>query len=240
MKIVVDSHTHTLASGHAYSTVQEVVKEASANGIEMLAITDHGPAMHGTHVFYFSNLKTIPPVLYGVKVLTGVEANIMDYSGTIDLPDCYLKRLNFVIASLHDICIEPSTVEEHTNALISVLRNPLVDTIGHPGNPMFQVDIDRVVAAAKEYGKPIEINNHSFDARSGSEKNCREFISKCMQLGVEFVCGSDAHISFDVGKFEKVKKLFEECAVPEELILNSSVERFENYLQRKRNRLEKA
>lgn len=38
MKFVVDTHTHTIASGHAYSTVQEMAKEASANGIEMLQL----------------------------------------------------------------------------------------------------------------------------------------------------------------------------------------------------------
>ncbi len=32
MKIVVDSHTHTLASGHAYSTIIENAKAAKQKG----------------------------------------------------------------------------------------------------------------------------------------------------------------------------------------------------------------
>lgn len=40
MKLVVDSHTHTLASAHAYSTVLELAREAADAGLELLAITD--------------------------------------------------------------------------------------------------------------------------------------------------------------------------------------------------------
>ncbi|MDP4092504.1 MAG: phosphatase [Bacillota bacterium] len=237
MKIVVDSHTHTISSGHAYSTVQEMAREAPLNGIEMIALTDHGPALHNIPPFHFTNMRVIPPVLYGTAIVKGIEANIIDYEGNLDLEDKYLKRLDFVIASLHDICIMPSTVEEHTNAIVNALKNPLVDTVGHPGNPQFQVDIEKVVKTAKEAGKAIEINNHSFVVRRGSEDNCREFVMKCKQYGVKVVCGSDAHISFDIGKFDKIKALFEECGMPEELILNTSVERFGQYLKLRKDRL---
>lgn len=239
MKIVVDTHTHTISSGHAYSTVQELAREAKDKGIQMFAVTDHGPAMEGAPRYvHFWNLKAIPEKLYGVRVIKGVEANIIDYGGKLDLPDEVLSRLNFVIASLHDICILPGTVEENTSAFISVLKNPYVDAIGHPGNPKFQVDIDRVVKAAKEYDKLIEINNHSFYVRSGCEANCMHFARKCKEYGVRIVCGSDAHISFDIGKFENVYKLLEEAGVPEELVLNTGADKIEEYLRQKRLRIE--
>lgn len=237
MKIVVDTHTHTVSSGHAYSTVLEMAKGASDNGIKAIAITDHGPAMKGApYLYHFGNLKVIPEEIYGVKIMKGVEANIIDYFGNTDMPQEYLRRLDFAIASFHDICIKPSTIEDHTNAMIKVLENPLIDAVAHPGNAEFQVDIEKVVKAAKEYGKMIEINNHSFYIRTGSEKNCREFALKCKEHGVRVVCGSDAHICFDVGKFEKIYKLFEEIQMPEELVLNSSVAMFEEYLKTKQNR----
>ena len=54
MKIEVDTHCHTIASGHAYSTIVENAKAASEKGLKMIAITDHGPAMPGTfHEAYF-------------------------------------------------------------------------------------------------------------------------------------------------------------------------------------------
>lgn len=237
MKIVIDTHTHTVSSGHAYSTVQEMAKEAPNNGIEAFAITDHGPAMKGApFLYHFGNLKAIPSNLYGVRIIKGVEANIIDYNGNTDMPDEYLRKLDFAMASFHDICITPSTVEEHTNALVNLLKHPLIDAVAHPGNPQFQVDIERVVKAAKEYNKLIEINNHSFTVRTGSEKNCKDFVLTCKKYGVRIVCGSDAHISFDVGKFDKVNRLLEEVGMPEELVLSTSLSKFDEFLGLKKAR----
>ena len=237
MRFVVDTHTHTIASGHAYSTVQEMAREAASKGIEMFAITDHGPAMKGApYLYHFANLRIIPETLFGIRVLKGVEANIIDYSGNLDMPDGYLKRLDFVIASFHDVCIEPSSVEENTQAMVNVLKNPYVDAIGHPGNKMFQVDIEEVVKAACENGKFIEINNSSFLVRSGCEENCKEFAVECKKQGVRIVCGSDAHISYDVGSFDRIYKLLEEVDMPEELIMNTSSDKFDEYLKKKKER----
>lgn len=239
MKLVVDTHTHTVSSGHAYSTVQEMAKGASSNGIEIMAITDHGSAMKGApHLYHFGNLRVIPEILYGVRIVKGVEANIMDFEGNTDMPYGYLKKLEFAMASFHDICIAPGSCEENTRAAIGALRNPYIDAIAHPGNPQFEVDIDAVVKAAKEHNKLIEINNNSFSVRAGCDENCLEFAIKCKEYGVRMICGSDAHISFDVGKFDKVKEIFEKAQVPEELILNSSAEKFERYLLERKERIE--
>jgi putative hydrolase len=238
LKIIIDTHTHTVSSGHAYSTVQEMARGAADNGIEIMAITDHGPNMLGApSLYHFGNLKTIPDILYGVKIVRGVEVNIIDHNGNIDIPEEYLKKLEFAQASFHDICIEPSTREINTKTAIQVLSNPYIDALAHPGNPKYEVDIEEVVKAAKEYNKLIEINNHSFYVRTGSEENCLEFAKKCAQYGVRIVCGSDAHISFEVGIFDKVIKVLEKAGVPEELVLSSSVERFEAYLKERKERI---
>lgn len=235
MRLAVDTHTHTIASGHSYSTIQENAREASSKGLDAIAMTDHGPAMKGApHLFHFWNLVAIPERIYGVRIIKGVEANIMDYSGNTDVPDNTLKHLEFVMASFHDITIEPSTVEEHTQALVNLLKNPLIDAIAHPGNPVFQVDIDRVVRTAAEYGKLIEINNHSFGARKGSELNCREFARKCKEHGARITCGSDAHISFNIGMFDKVRELLTEVEIPEELIVCTSGDKIERFVEERK------
>lgn len=232
MKLLADTHTHTLSSGHAYSTLQELVQGALNNGIEMFAVTDHGPAMLGAPSFvHFWNLKAVPERICGIRVLKGAEVNITNYSGECDLEDSILKRLDFIVASYHDIVIKPSTPEEHTIAMENILANPYIDAVAHPGNPVFQVDIDRVVKAAAKHGKLIEINNHSFNTRHGSEENCLEFARKCIQYGVRITCGSDAHISFDVGRFEKVEALLNEAGVPEELVICTSAEKVEAYIE---------
>ena len=43
MELVVDTHTHTISSGHAYSTITENAVQAKINGMEAIAMTDHDP-----------------------------------------------------------------------------------------------------------------------------------------------------------------------------------------------------
>ena len=92
MNLCIDTHSHTIASGHAYSTIREMAKAAAEKELSALAITEHAPAMPETcGNFYFSNLKVIPRTMYGVNLLFGVELNILDEEGNIDLPPSLLK-----------------------------------------------------------------------------------------------------------------------------------------------------
>jgi len=80
---VLDLHTHTVASGHAYCSLREMAKAASDKGLELLGITEHAPSMPGTcHKFYFHNLKVVPREMYGIQLLLGSEVNILDSQGS--------------------------------------------------------------------------------------------------------------------------------------------------------------
>ncbi|MFR4829645.1 MAG: PHP domain-containing protein, partial [Dorea sp.] len=97
---VLDLHTHTLVSGHAYCSLREMAKAASKKGLEVLGITEHAPAMPGTcHKYYFENLKIVPREMYGIQLLLGSEVNILDAQGTVDLAQRTLERMDVVIAS---------------------------------------------------------------------------------------------------------------------------------------------
>lgn len=235
MKYLIDTHTHTTASGHAYSTLLENVKEASLKGLKIMAVTDHGFLLPGgPSVLHFSNLRVVPRIIYGVLVLRGVEANIMDFEGNLDMPDDRLKQLDVVIASLHDICIKPGTKEENTRALLKAMDNKYVDIIGHAGNPSYEIDIDRVVEKAKAKNILIEINNSSFvTSRKGSYDNCYKIARKAGEIGATMVMGSDAHICFDIGNFEKSGELLQKLNIPDRLIMNIDPERFKNFLRNK-------
>lgn len=235
MKYLIDTHTHTIVSGHAHSTLLENVRCAADKGLKMLAVTDHGVAMPGgPHIYYFGNLKVIPRVIWGVEVLRGVEANIMDYDGRLDMPEERLEKLDIVIASLHDVCLKPGTREENTRALINAMDNKYVDIIGHPGNPAFEIDIDAVVNAAKEKNVLIEINNSSFvTSRLGSYENCLNIAKKVREVGGQIVIGSDAHICFAIGEFDKAEEIIKKAGITDDMIMNTSPERFKKYLHDK-------
>lgn len=240
MKFVLDTHSHTIAGGHAYSTVMEIAKMASDKGLELICITEHGPAMPGgPHEYYFGNLRVIPDVIYGVRILKGIEANILGYDGKLDISERYLEKMDVVIASLHEVCYPGGGVEENTEALINALQNPYVDIIAHPGNPKYPIDQEEVVKAAKKYGKMLEINNGTFmGSRRGSYENCLNIARLAKKYGVMLSIGSDAHIAFDIGRFDKAYEIIKEAEVPEDLIVNTSVEKFKGCLRKFKNEIE--
>ncbi len=55
----------------------------------------------GPHLYYFGNLRVLPPTIAGVQVLKGIEANIIGLSGELDLPDHMLAQLDIVLAGFH-------------------------------------------------------------------------------------------------------------------------------------------
>ncbi len=99
IRLEADLHTHTVASGHAYSTVKELAEKAAVKGIKLLGITDHGLRMPGgPNAYYFSNLIELPDHMEGIEILRGVEANIIDHLGRIDMPKGILERLDLSAA----------------------------------------------------------------------------------------------------------------------------------------------
>lgn len=235
MKLLVDTHCHTTASGHAYSTIKEMAEYASEIGMKMIGMTDHGPSMPGgPHIYHFGNLRVIPEYISGVRVLKGVEANIISYEGAIDMPEAILQRLDLIIAGFHDICLVPGSVEENTRAVIGAMKNPMVDIIAHPGNPLFPIDIEKVVDCAIETNTLIEINNSSFgNARKGSEENCRSIVREAKKKGALMTTGSDSHICFHVGRLDKVQRLFDEIGIPEDLVVTSNPNKLIDFLSKK-------
>lgn len=235
MNLTIDTHSHTLASGHAYSTVHEMILGAKENGLSLLSITEHGIAMPGTcHEMYFHNLKVIPREQYGIKLLLGVEANIMDFEGTLDTYGYYVDELELVIASLHMPCIKPGTLEENTNAYIGAMQNPHVNIIGHPDDSKYPIDYERLVKAAKKYHVLLELNNSSLSPNSfrlNSRENAIQLLTLCKQYEVMITVGSDAHVANDAGNFCFVKELLEFTQFPESLVINTDIERFQMWLE---------
>ena len=162
MKPLLDVHTHTVASGHGYSTIQEMAQAASDKGLQVLGITEHGPSIPGAcGLLYFKNMFVVPRQMYGIRLLMGCEVNILDTQGHLDLNDEYLDRLDIGIAGSHLVCWQGGTKEENTQGVINVIRNPKIHIICHPGDGTAELDFEPLVLAAKESHTLFEVNNHS-------------------------------------------------------------------------------
>lgn len=249
IKIKTDTHTHTLASGHAYSTIEENLRAGKEQGLELVGITDHFssffvPSTDFACFGFFINKKALPEVWHGVRLLFGAEVDIVDLKGNLFGHDLYipypnkngvkltyeegiLNRLDYLIASVHykDFAAN-STVVENTELYIKALEHENVKILGHIGRSGLEFDIDEVVKAAKSLNKMIEINEASFGHGETVRERCLKVALACAKYGTKIAVNSDAHSSFEIGKYPNTENFLDEIDFPVELIGNRDAETF--------------
>ncbi len=234
MKIEVDHHTHTIVSGHAYSTMTEMVTEAQRKHLNILGITEHGPQIPGTcHPIYFRNLHVVPRQWGSLRLLLGAEVNILNTRGELDLTDNDFSRMDLRIAGIHGRCWTPGTREENTEGVIRVMQNPRINVISHPGDGTADLCFEPLVLAAREHHVLLEVNSASMRPARGMDKargNNLEILRLAKRYQVPIALASDAHIHFDIANYEHCYPLLQETDFPEELIINTSAQRFMDYL----------
>ena len=238
MEIKLDLHTHTSFSPHAYSTLWENVTCAKENGMEAIAMTNHGTNTSDfTHEWHFGNLKHIPRYVNGIVVFTGVECSYMDINGTLDLPEHRLEKMEIVIASRHGdafACDETNYAE----TILNSMDNPYVDILGHIARTSFTLtdeEYDLIAKTAKEKGKLVELNENCFGKKVPSfAENSRKLMLACKKNGTPIVVNSDAHFCTYVGRFKNAIALLEEIEFDEELVMNTSLDKFMGYITKKK------
>lgn len=224
MKAILDLHTHTIVSGHAFSTIKENIEFAVKHNIKYLGISDHACNMPGgPHRFYFQNMKVIPREVDGVKILRGIEGNIIDFNGNLDVDDELIQCVDYIIASLHTPCINAGSKEENTKMVLKAMDIEKVRIIGHPDDSRFELDYEAIALKAKEKDILLEINNSSLSPdsfRQGAVGNLTQMLNICKKYGVRVIMGTDSHICYHIGKFENCEKLLEEVQFPKKLVIN--------------------
>ncbi len=232
-----DPHTHSIASGHvSKSTIADIAKEAASRGFSMVGITDHGPAtVCASRASYFRNLAHAPRRRCGIEVFYGVELNILDYEGSVDLDDETLAGLDYAIVSMHKPMYKSGTIEENTFAYVNAMKHPKVKIIGHCDDTRFPVDYEALTVAAKHYGVALEINNSSLSPngyRGDVRQNNRDILKYCKKYNHPIVLGSDSHGAKGVGDFQYALEIVRECGFPENLILNTSSKNFKSFIEK--------
>ena len=219
----LDVHTHTLASGHAYSTISEMVNEAKNKGLKLLGIVEHDQGIPGTcDPIYFKNLGVVPRKINGVNLLLGIEINILDYDGKLSIDDDLYKYVDYCMAGIHLQCYQ----------------NPHISVIVHPDDGNCPLDYQRVVLAAKKYHTLLEVNNNALrsSSRLNSRNNVIEMLKLCKKYQVKVILGSDAHIHFDIINYDQIESILQEIDFPKELIVNYDINSFLEYLEDNKNK----
>ena len=230
MKTLIDVHTHTIASGHAFSTMGEMLAEAQRKGLRVFGITEHGSSVPGTcDPLYFKSYWMVPRQYGDMKLLLGAELNILNTRGDIDMLEKHYRYMDLRIAGIHSVCWDGGTPEENTAGVVAAMHNKWVQIISHPGDGTAELIFEPLVIASKETGTLLEINNGSLRPGRGKLKardNNIEILRLCKKYEVPVILGSDAHIVFDVANHEFIRPLLAETEFPEELILNDKPELF--------------
>jgi len=192
-----DLHVHsTWTDGLA--TIEEVAAAAKARGLKYVAITDHSKrvAMVGGLDAkrlrqQWAEIDQLNKRLRGIKVLKGIEVDILEQGG-LDLEDDVLAEADWVVASVH--YGQSQSQERITRRVVEALENPHVSAIAHPTGRMlmqrkpYEIDLEAVFRAAREHGKMLELNAHPIrldldDVACAAAKH----------HGVPIVIGTDAH-----------------------------------------------
>ena len=192
-----DLHVHTdWSDGHA--PMREIVAGAIASGREYVAITDHTPNVPEANGLTAERLarqrsaiEELEREMPGIRLLKGVEVDILP-DGSLDHPDEVLAGLDVVLASVHKHLEQDEATM--TRRVLTAMRNPHVDILGHPTQRLFgrhgplAVDVEAMLRTAAETGTALEIS------ASPLRLDLRDvYVRKALGLGVFFALGTDSH-----------------------------------------------
>lgn len=241
--IVADYHTHTRHS-HGRGTVLDNVRAARSRGLKEIAITDHGPAnLFGIGVASLSAFDVIRQEVIAarerypdIKVLLGVEANVVSEEGEIDIPGDLQEAFDILLVGLHPLVKWKSAArgvslvghnlvaawtgkgraavrERNTAAIVNAVLRNRVHAVTHPGYRL-PIDTRALAQACAKTGCAMEIN-------AGHEHTTVEYIQIARAEGARFVLGSDAHSPDRVGDLAKAASLAQEAGLKAEEIVNA-------------------
>lgn len=198
-----DLHMHSKWSD-GKATIEEMALKVKELGYEYIAMTDHSPSSRIAGGLSIERLyekkkevEAINKKIKGIKILMGSEVDIKS-DGSLDYPDEVLRDLDIAIAAVHSGF--KMDEESMTRRIAKALQNPFVHALVHPTGRLigrregYEVDMDRIIKAAKEYGKALEINSH-YLRLDLNDVNVR----KAINMGVKIVISTDSHLPDQLG-----------------------------------------
>jgi len=192
-----DLHCHSDWDG-GENTIEEMAQAAVGMGYQYLGISDHTKFLRIENGLDEKELERRNKEIdklnqkYGnFRILKSAETNILN-DGSIDIKDEALKKMDYVIAGVHSsFKIEK---EKMTERIIRAMKNPHIDVLSHPTGRIlkkrdeYQIDFDKILRAAKEYGVVLEINSYP-ERLDLNDRN----IHRAKEAGVKMVINTDSH-----------------------------------------------
>jgi putative hydrolase len=229
----VDLHSHSIFSLCGMHTIIELLTKAKELGMKALAVTDHGKTLGGrVSSVFFERLKDPVP---GIKLLKGIEANIIDTVGNTDVPGKFIRFMDIILLGLHPNVKYGLGRKCYTDMLVAAIeKNPFIDIITHPNDEYFPVDFDILAETAKKNNTAIELNNSKIMLKRVSIELTEEMLYACRKKECLIAVNSDAHTINEVGINDYVLPLLSKTEYPDELIINRNYDTAMEFIQTKK------
>jgi putative hydrolase len=234
----IDLHIHTIASGHAHNTILEFIDQAKKLKMKVIGISDHGPGMTDIRVSrgYFKTMDRMPEKINGIRVLKGIEANIINENGDLDVDENVTKHLDYVMANVHDFGgYEDKGKEKNTAAMIRMIESGRVDIVTHPTSTKpYETDLEKICEAACENNVLLELNLSRLNPRKLKPEtipNLKKMIKIAKKHHEKIIIGSDAHNIWELADDTALKPIRKELGLTDDLIINNYPRELFEFLQ---------
>jgi putative hydrolase len=228
-----DLHVHSLFSSCGLHTFLELIEHGRRIGLKAMAITDHGRAVGGhlTSVFF----ERFRPPFDDIKIYKGIEHNVLNESGAIDVEWPIMPFVDILLLGVHPNLTSGRSKDYYTDMAIAALdKNPFIDILSHPNDPMYPLDYKVLAKKARETGLALELNNSKILYKRSTIEDALELIHACREAGCLMVVNSDTHALLELGRDEAVRPLLEKAKFPAELIVNRDLETTERFIEGRR------
>ncbi|MBI9105041.1 MAG: PHP domain-containing protein [Spirochaetales bacterium] len=229
----VELHSHTLFSKCGLHTIIEMLNAGKEAGLKALAITDHGPAVQGHQASpFFHRLGNPVP---GIHLLKGVECNVVEESGEVDIAKKFVPYSDVLLVGLHTNL--PSTLDKKTataHLINSLAKNPWLDIVSHPLNFDFEIDFHLLAKEARRMGRALEFNASKLQQGKVSVEDTRNFIRICKEEGCLTAVNTDAHVTHELGRTSEMEELLLLEDFPFDRIVNRTFESTMAWLDERR------
>jgi DNA polymerase (family 10) len=193
-----DLHVHSKYSD-GFASIEEVARKADSLGYEYVAITDHSQSLKiagglSKEKVYkkIEEIRKVSKKFKNLKILMGTEIDILT-NGDIDYPESVLKEFDVVVAAIHTGFKQSR--QQMTKRIVAACKNKYVNVIAHPTGGLwgerepYEVNLDEVFKAARDYNVAMEINCHSKRLDLGDIN-----AMKAKAAGLKLALGTDAHM----------------------------------------------
>jgi len=234
-----DLHVHTIRSQCGTMTLGEVVATAARRGMRSVGITDHALAFNPNPFQFHILCKRVPDEMDGVQVYKGIELNVLDTDGAVDVPMDLLGWFDYVAIGLHPLpqLLHDLGEQGNTDALIAALRrNPWIDVINHPTQFSHPLDLDRLLDEMAAQGIAFEINDCNTFYRKSDPAVTAAMAVEAVSRGVPLVANSDAHVACELGRDDSIDEVFGLAGLQREIAVNAREETLVPFIESRRER----